>query len=1188
MSLLREIADKLTNGFFEYDCGKLVFSVPKIDENIEPGQLYEGKFSLKSLSNTMVSGNIYTSSMRLVCRSNYFEDVEKEVEYVFDSTGLEAGDVVKGDIQIVSSAGEYYIPFVFSIVHSSIESSLGSVRNLFHFTNQAQLNWDEAVSLFYSPEFIQVFDGNDRVHLEKYLGFLKGPKSEQSVDEFLVSINKKQPMQYSLDRSVYEFRDVLEQMRCEILIHKSTWGYVNLTLSSDADFIELEKTNVSDHDFLGNEYRMVFIINDEMLHEGNNFGKITICGGTHDLTITVIASKRKNQAAKRSERREKNQLICKLMRKYLAFRLHQINVSTWVRESMKVVERLNTIDDKNPLSRLFQAQLLLVEERYNEANWILEHVESEMNIHTTDYATYCYYLYLTTLYRREEDYVNQTAVQINSIYEQNRRNPMILWTLCYLDEDLSSQTSKRLSAIEKQFEMSCYSPILYIEAYNCYVSNPALLNKLTDFELQVLGLAIKNKKLDSEVMRQLVYLALKQRIVTKQLMRVLFGAYEIYQDEELVNAICTLLIKEDMRDEKYFIWYKRGVEADLRITKLYEYYMYSIPLSYNEALPKQIFMYFGYSNELDYVRMAFLYANLIAHKNELPELYSQNRDQILIFASLQIDKEHINRYLAAIYKDVLYAELIKPDMASHLSKIIFANELFVHEEDVVRVIVLDEEFVEEEAYEIEDRFAYPSVYSEDCTIFLEKKDGERVLLDKTRLLKLMNESLYVPMIKDYVNNNLKFTAYMVEGKRHYVVVNDSNAEMCRELVDSSKVRESYKRDIRLTLLHYYYDTDQLSTLDEYLYSIDAKVLDAKDRAELINFYVRRNMYEEAYELMTIYGTEEVSAKTCVKVCSQITAAKDMIPDPMLVKLCYYAFKKGKHDTQTLKYLTENFDGLTKELRDLWKAAVQFDIDCYSLTEKLILQMLYTRTTVGEKEEIFEYYLGLGASTKVEIAYLSYMAFDYFAKERLTDDSVFEHLVDNYRLGEKLNDACKLALLKYYAEEKTEYSERIKDMIITFLKEYMHRNMYFKFFSSYVHLIPELSAFEDKAIIEYRTNPANKVIIHYILEDADSTEDTYKTEEMRNMFGGVFSKEFVLFFGENLQYYITEEKGNTEQLTISDSVSISESADIENESRYSMLNDMVVSKTLQDDETLIKLMEEYVEADLFATQLFKII
>ena len=137
-------------------------------------------------------------------------------------------------------------------------------------------------------------------------------------------------------------------------------------------------------------------------------------------------------------------------------------------------------------------------------------------------------------------------------------------------------------------------------------------------------------------------------------------------------------------------------------------------------------------------------------------------------------------------------------------------------------------------------------------------------------------------------------------------------------------------------------------------------------------------------------------------------------------------------------------------------------------------------------------------------------------------------------------------------------------------------------------MPELSAFEDKAIIEYRTNPANRVVIHYILEEPDSEEDTYRTEEMRNMFAGVFSKDFVLFFGENLQYYITEEKGGREQLTVSDSVSISESASLESESRYSLLNDMVVSKTLQDDETLLKLMEEYVEADTFTTQIFSMI
>ena len=170
-----------------------------------------------------------------------------------------------------------------------------------------------------------------------------------------------------------------------------------------------------------------------------------------------------------------------------------------------------------------------------------------------------------------------------------------------------------------------------------------------------------------------------------------------------------------------------------------------------------------------------------------------------------------------------------------------------------------------------------------------------------------------------------------------------------------------------------------------------------------------------------------------------------VKDVLLVKIAYNAFKNGKYDVNTLEYLVENFEGLTKELRNIWKAAKAFDIDYHSLTERIIVQMLYTKTTVGEKEEIFESYLRGGSSTKIEMAYLSYAAYDYFVKERITDKSIFTHLIDNYRTGEPLNDGCKLALLKYFTDNEREITERIKDMIIAFIQEFLHKNVYFKLF-----------------------------------------------------------------------------------------------------------------------------------------------
>ena len=44
----------------------------------------------------------------------------------------------------------------------------------------------------------------------------------------------------------------------------------------------------------------------------------------------------------------------------------------------------------------------------------------------------------------------------------------------------------------------------------------------------------------------------------------------------LLRAIISLLLKGRRKDRECFVWYERGVEQDLRITGLYEYYIESM------------------------------------------------------------------------------------------------------------------------------------------------------------------------------------------------------------------------------------------------------------------------------------------------------------------------------------------------------------------------------------------------------------------------------------------------------------------------------------------------------------------------------------------------------------------------------------------------------------------------------------
>ena len=143
-----------------------------------------------------------------------------------------------------------------------------------------------------------------------------------------------------------------------------------------------------------------------------------------------------------------------------------------------------------------------------------------------------------------------------------------------------------------------------------------------------------------------------------------------------------------------------------------------------------------------------------------------------------------------------------------------------------------------------------------------------------------------------------------------------------------------------------------------------------------------------------------------------------------------------------------------------------------------------------------------------------------------------------------------------------------------------------FFKDFRNLEPRLASYSDKTVIEYKTEPGRQVFIHYIIEADEDNPGEYVTEEMPDVYGGVHVKTFVLFFGENLLYYITENTESEELLTESGNISdsdIAESAD----SRFNEINDIAIAKTLGDYDTVDKLLTEYYRHDYIVKRLFKL-
>jgi hypothetical protein len=80
----------------------------------------------------------------------------------------------------------------------------------------------------------------------------------------------------------------------------------------------------------------------------------------------------------------------------------------------------------------------------------------------------------------------------------------------------------------------------------------------------------------------------------------------------------------------------------------------------------------------------------------------------------------------------------------------------------------------------------------------------------------------------------------------------------------------------------------------------------------------------------------------------------------------------------------------------------------------------------------------------------------------------------------------------------------------------------------------------------------------------------------------------MFFGEMVQYYISEEYANEVQVTESSRFVNNDVYSQMDESRYSMLNQMMISYTLQDEEELTRGMRQYVDTLEASERLFRLL
>ncbi len=1184
VTIVRVRIGQIAAGRFNGTKPILAFSEETIDLSVIEGRSEAGSFVIESTNQIKICGIVYSTNPRMECLNPHFEGEKVRIRYQFNSKGLTEGDACEGKFVIVCNQIEYSLSFCARITRLYAEASTGAVKSLDDFTRLAASNWDEAYHLFYNRNFLNTIPYDNVYERLTYEGFACARPSGQNMEEFLIGVNKKQPVSISVDKSEEIFMASKEPQSGCFTITKDNWGYTEIRLRTDCEFIKLSKPVLTLDDFIGKTYLYEYIIDASAMHAGRNFGRIYIDGVYQSFTIDITAGVRDDDGSISDIAVTKDIKECMvgIMELYTSFRLKRIVTGVWANETISILNHLHALVPDEHMYELMKAQAFIINRQRQEAKWILD--DFKHSNPDKKAPIWGYYLYLMTLLEREPSYVDNMTHEVELIFYENPDSVLLFWVLLFLRDQYFDDSAGKLKDIKYWVLRGCSSPYLYIEAYYLISQDPYLIKELSVFELRILSWAVKEKALTKELAGAIFEAVDLAGGFDNRVYELLTAAYEICPEAEYVGIICSYLIKGHKNDTCFHKWFELGIENKLRLTGLYESYLLTMDDRQISPVPKIIQMYFSFDNKLPYRKLAVLYNNIIAAKETEPEVYHKYRKAMGRFAMDQAQLRHIDDNLAVLYEDMLELGFINEELSAAFSDIIYTHKLIVFDKRIVRAIIYQNEMKEPQIVPVTDQCAYFELFSNDYVILFEDSRGYRYVKSISyRLQRLMDAEKYLDRCISLSPDRPQYIVSHFKNVRDYSDFTKGDLKLFKPVFYSESFSDSYKAVMGYRILKYCQLHDYEDYVRPFLQSINFDTLQKDARKYLIDMLVSNRLYEKAYDMAMEYGIDMLAAASKVVLCENALKVQH-VDDDFMVQLAISAFKTGKYSDLVLKYLCENYTGPTDELINLWHAADKFSISSMKLDERILEQGIYTQIEPEKISDIFMEYYKRAGNEKLILAYISLVAHGYLHSGGCKADFIFDIIEKRFIGNRTLNDACQLALLKHFAE-KTDITQAELEIEDTLLKYYIYNNMYFDFFARLDYRLLKKYFIYDKAFLQYESTPGAHVVLHY---SRDEDGEEFNSEDMVEMYDGIYVKTFVIFFGELIRYYITEEHDNSIEVKESNRLTCNNIPGDNDHSRYNLINEMIISDTLSDETTLKSNIDEYKRLDAATKQLFKLI
>lgn len=1187
---MKDKVERLAKGKFEYEQPELLLSEEALSISVFEGEDFSGKFTVSSRDRRVMKGVVYSSCELLTLKETRFVGAENEITYTVCAKYAKPGELRKGEITIVSECGEAILPFNLRIVPVSCICEEGEIRDLFQFAGLAQNDWYEAKKMFFSERFERtVLKNPEEQNLYRLLK--KSTSLDRAMEEFLVYSRKKAPIQIKTDKTVLRFEPGANAVMDTVTVSKDTWGYTDVTVETEGDFFLVSAKRFGTENFNGNRYVLEVVVDGATLAEGVHMGCILLKTAKQCVRIEVSCVCVRSVREREHRRHAFLQAEAKLFQRYFDFRKGKVKAGSYIAEAESIVElllvRLQEDIFPTPEQRrkeltyqMYRAYLSLMGGKEKYAHQEIERLHGVVEREWKEPVFESTMCYLEAMRQKRAEEVRVYAARIRELSERYPGEGMLLWYRLYTDRRNEVSRPMNLAGLQLCYEKGNRSPLFYYEVASIWNEEPALLKELGLFELQVLRFALKNKLLKKEVVMQFALLALQAKNGGKLLRRCLVLAYNQYGQRDVLQALCTILIAEEAREKKYHRYFAEACEAQLRIPGLQEYYIYTYDEEAGKAIDQSVLLYFVYGNELEEPYCGYLYGYVVRNKESLGSFYRTYLKRMEQYAVTCVKEGRIDKNLAIIYKDLLREPVIDGELAAMLSELVFSYEIRCDFKEMATVSVLHKEEEEECITPFQNGRAVFRMYTEDAGIVLKDREGNCYLPSKDcKITRLLPEEEWLSRCYELTGENRMLLLNLLEKKRTYRSSDADTLELSKRVVRLPGLREDFRQAEIYQLIQYCYDNYQGELLDGYLAKVNLDYPEKDERNRMIELLIVRGRYDLALDGIRKFGMEGISIKRILRLCGHMMLQCGNEQNDMLLDLCRHVFFEGRYDEDVVQYLISFFNGTTREMYRVWQAAEELQLPAESLEERLLAQILFAESYVPEGQRVFSSYSKKRGNPLLLKAYISNAAYRFFMRDCSLSEEVFDFVLEE---AKEENTICCLAVLKAYSEAE-KLTEEQKEFAERRMRSFAERGEIYPFFTKFSGKVPLPACMEDKVYVEYHTAPDRQVKISYLYDGG--TGEQFCCEEMQHVGYGVFCKEFILFYGEVLQYYIAEEREEGRVITESFFRKIDEDKVHDETTKYGQINLILTAQDMKDEKTMMEMLENYFRMEYTINCLF---